>query len=213
MAQATRTADEAAEKGGRPSALFIADHPALDFLNSHATPAGRPIEWLADGADLLDWQVAAGMVTPEVAKKFRAHPALDAIAAEARSLRAWLGDFVRRHAGAPLPAKAAAELQPLNRLLAKDESYARVAADAAGQLHLERPRRWEDPEALLQPLAAAVADLACHADFRLIRRCAGHDCSLMFLDRTKAHARRWCSMAMCGNRAKAAAHRARQRPD
>ncbi|MGO9268383.1 MAG: CGNR zinc finger domain-containing protein [Candidatus Binataceae bacterium] len=31
----------------------------------------------------------------------------------------------------------------------------------------------------------------------------------MFLDRTKAHARRWCSMAVCGNRAKAA-HRSRR---
>ena len=30
-----------------------------------------------------------------------------------------------------------------------------------------------------------------------------------FLDRTKGHARRWCSMAVCGNRAKAEAHRAR----
>lgn len=54
-----------------------------------------------------------------------------------------------------------------------------------------------------------VHDLVCHADFRLIRACEGTACTLMFLDRTKAHARRWCSMAVCGNRAKAAAHRAR----
>jgi predicted RNA-binding Zn ribbon-like protein len=47
-------------------------------------------------------------------------------------------------------------------------------------------------------------------DFRLIRECEGSVCSLLFLDRTKAHGRRWCSMALCGNRAKAAAHRARR---
>jgi len=70
-------------------------------------------------------------------------------------------------------------------------------------------RRWTSPDQLLQPIAGAIADLVCDADFRLIRVCEGSACTLMFLDRTKAHARRWCSMAVCGNRAKAAAYRAR----
>ena len=55
----------------------------------------------------------------------------------------------------------------------------------------------------------AAADLICNYDFRLIRSCEGSACCLMFLDRTKVHARRWCSMAVCGNRAKAEAYRAR----
>ena len=48
-------------------------------------------------------------------------------------------------------------------------------------------------------------------DFSLVRKCEGEGCTLWFLDLSKAHARRWCSMAVCGNRAKAAAHRARAR--
>ena len=71
-------------------------------------------------------------------------------------------------------------------------------------------RRWESPGELLQPIDEAAADLVCHQDFRLIRACEGSACTLLFLDRTKAHTRRWCSMAVCGNRAKAAAHRARK---
>jgi predicted RNA-binding Zn ribbon-like protein len=66
----------------------------------------------------------------------------------------------------------------------------------------------------LQPvelLSPPAADLICGVDFRLIRACEGSVCTLLFLDRTKAHGRRWCSMAACGNRAKAAAHRARKR--
>jgi len=125
-------------------------------------------------------------------------------------LRQWLRAFVQRHAGEPLPPTAVTELGPLNLLLAEDKSYARIAGGPEG-LALQRLRRWETPEELLQPIAGAIADLVGHADFRLIRACEGHDCSLMFLDRTKAHARRWCSMALCGNRAKAAAHRARRR--
>jgi predicted RNA-binding Zn ribbon-like protein len=83
-------------------------------------------------------------------------------------------------------------------------------AEDARRLLLRRVRRWESPGELLEPIAEAAADLICHQDFRLIRSCQGSACTLVFLDRTKAHTRRWCSMAVCGNRAKAAAHRVRR---
>jgi len=197
-----------------PPAVLIGDHPAMDFLNTHATPGGLATEWLATGTELLRWLEQAKLMDAETAARFRADKAaaaqLDVVATGARALREWLRAFLRRRAGQPLPAAAEAELGPLNLLLAGDRSYARVAGGAEG-LTLQRLRRWETPEDLLQPIAAAIADLVCHADFQRIRACEGHDCSLMFLDRTKAHARRWCSMALCGNRAKAAAHRARRR--
>jgi predicted RNA-binding Zn ribbon-like protein len=199
----------------RPAPLFVGDHLALDFLNSLATPAGESIEWLRDGADLVNWLEQARAIEPSVAAKFRMRDksrALDSIAEEARSLREWLRRFVRRHAGSELGTDAVAELAPLNRLLAQDDSYCQVEAageDAQHPLRHRRLRRWTKPEQLLQPLAEAIADLVSHADFRLIRACEGSACTLMFLDKTKAHARRWCSMALCGNRAKVAAHRAR----
>jgi predicted RNA-binding Zn ribbon-like protein len=198
----------------RPAPFFVGDQLALDFLNSIAAPWGQAIEWLGNGADLVDWLERARAIDPEIAAHFRAEGdafhALDAVAEQARSLREWLRGFVDRHAGMPLSAKAIKELQPLNRLLARDEAYRLVEA-AAGGLHWRQARRWTTPERLLQPIATAVGDLVCEADFRLIRTCEGPTCTLVFYDRTKAHARRWCSMAACGNRAKAAAHRARRR--
>jgi predicted RNA-binding Zn ribbon-like protein len=62
----------------------------------------------------------------------------------------------------------------------------------------------------VEPIAEAAADLICNQDFRLIRSCGDSTCTLVFLDRTNAHTRRWCNMAVCGNRAKAAAYRARK---
>jgi predicted RNA-binding Zn ribbon-like protein len=199
----------------RPAPLFVGDHLALDFLNSLAAPAGESVEWLSDGADLVAWLEQAQAIEPSVAAKFRTRDksrALDSVAEEARSLREWLRRFVRRHAGSELRADAVAELAPLNRLLAQDDSYCQIEADeevGPHPLRSRRVRRWTQPEQLLQPLAEAIADLVSHADFRLIRACEGSACTLMFLDKTKAHARRWCSMALCGNRAKVAAHRAR----
>ncbi|HEV7368362.1 CGNR zinc finger domain-containing protein [Arenibaculum sp.] len=205
----------------RPDPLFLGDHPAMDFLNSVAgQPDGRT-EWLADGPGLADWLARAGLVEDGVAATFLDAPdgrtALDAAAGQARDLREWLRAFVRRHAGSGLTADAAAELDVLNGLLADADSHLRVEAadeppfEPPSGLRLRRVRRWTAPRQLLHPLAEAIGDLVAHADFRLIRTCEGPDCTLMFLDRTKSHARRWCSMALCGNRAKVAAHRARVR--
>ena len=195
----------------RPLAFFVGEHPALDFLNTIATPRGERVEWLSDGKDLVDWLEQAGMIgavdTARVREARNTAP-LDKAGRRAREFRDWLRAFVIRHMGKPL--RATPDVTPLNDLLAEDNTFQRVEA-GGGRLLWRRVYRWESPAELLQPIAAAAADLICNQDFRLIRSCAGSACTLLFLDRTKAHARRWCSMAVCGNRAKAAAHRDRRR--
>ena len=109
----------------------------------------------------------------------------------------------------------------LNRLLERDDAYGaivtsetqpqtRAVEDAhEHSLHWRWVRRWRTPDTLLLPIAQAMADLVCDADFTQVRNCEGPTCTMLFLDTTKGHARRWCSMAVCGNRAKQATHRAR----
>ena len=70
-------------------------------------------------------------------------------------------------------------------------------------------RRWKSPDSVLFPIAKAMAELVCEVDFTLVKPCEGSNCTLFFVDRTRGHARRWCSMAVCGNRAKQAAYRER----
>ncbi len=206
----------------RPAPLFIADDLALDFLNTTAAPRGEEIEWLASGADLSAWLEQAEAVPPDVLAHVRRRTGsrgLDAIASEARKLREWFRGFVTAHAGKPLGRATLSELAPLNRLLAQDEAYRQIeikdddAIDAhgTGALRWQAKRRWERPNALLLPIAQAMGELVCEKDFRLVRKCENPSCTLWFLDVSKAHARRWCSMAICGNRAKVAAHRARAR--
>jgi predicted RNA-binding Zn ribbon-like protein len=79
-------------------------------------------------------------------------------------------------------------------------------------------RRWRSPESLLLPIGEALAKFVCEENFADIKACEGHRCTLVFADHTRRRARRWCSMAICGNRAKQAArsplltrpHRGRQ---
>ena len=198
----------------RPSAIFIGDAPGLDFLNSIATPVDTPVDWIANGEGYLDWlaqaQLVPGAVLSEM--KARAKPVdLDKVAERARDLREWFRDFVRKHKGRRLTAKAIVELEPLNRLLARDESFGQISAQPAGQwpFKFQLVRRWSNPDALLLPVAEALARLVCTEDFSHVKACEGAACTLFFVDHTRGHARRWCSMALCGNRAKQAAHRHR----
>ena len=79
----------------------------MDFLNSTAMPAGERIEWLANGADLVNWLLQAGDIDAKIAKRFRSENmrALDDVAADARVLREWLRNFAKQHAGKPFRQK------------------------------------------------------------------------------------------------------------
>jgi predicted RNA-binding Zn ribbon-like protein len=204
-------------KAARLPAIFIAGVPGLDFLNSIATPVDVPVDWIEDGEGFLCWLAEAKLVPADALARIRAriHPAeLDKVAAEARGLREWFRGFLRRHRGRPLTAKDLAELEPLNRLLARDDSFTRILAGPASAgtrapLQLQTARRWQSADALLLPIAQALAELVCTEDLSNVKACEGPICTLYFLDRTRGRARRWCSMAICGNRAKQTAHRQR----
>ena len=213
----------------RPPPFFIADSQGLDFLNSIAVPVDTKVEWLSSGDDLLAWMKQAGMVPDDVLNAFRKSSLpgeLDAIAAQARALRDWFKPFVYKNLGRPIEPSAVRQLGRLNQLLARDDEFGQIvvrgrshAREHAAEdeksrvsgLVWRRRRRWQSPESLLLPLARSLADLVCNEDFAYVKACEGPECTLLFVDRTRSHARRWCSMAVCGNRAKQAAHRKRTR--
>src|SRR5262249_14935664 len=135
---------------------------------------------------------------------------LDKVADQARGLREWFRGFVCDHMGRPLAAKHLRALEPLNRLLERDEAFSQVVAGGGGPpLALWTTRRWRSPESLLLPIGEALARFVATEDFALVKACEGQACTLMFVDHTRGRARRWCSMAACGNRAKQAAYRNR----
>jgi predicted RNA-binding Zn ribbon-like protein len=197
--------------------LFIADSRGLDFLNSVATPVDVPVDWIKDGEALLEWLDQAQLVPRTALDAIRSHAMrgeLDKVAAQARDLREWFRSFVRRHKGSRLSSAALDELDTLNVLLAHDEKYEQVVAEpgsAGSRLQLDSLRRWRSPEALLQPIGEILAMLVTREDFSHIKACEGSACTLLFADHTRGRTRRWCSMEICGNRAKQAAHRSRRK--
>ncbi len=206
--------DTSDNKPARPAPFFVGEQLALDLLNSVCAPWGEVIEWLGNGKDLLDWLLAAELLDSAEVKRLTAqHGAteLDKIAAQARQLRETFRDLVMRYAGQQLDAQALHELQPLNELLREDRQHPQAGTDKDGNPALVWRRDWQQPEQLLTCLALPMLELLCSASLARVKQCEGHTCPLWFLDTSKNQRRRWCTMAVCGNRAKAAAHRARNK--
>jgi predicted RNA-binding Zn ribbon-like protein len=215
----------------RQSAIFLAEAIGLDFLNSIAAPTGEEVDWLSDGQGLLGWIDQAQLAPAEVLSVMRTQVALDEIdatARRARELREWFRGFVQEHRGKRLHVDSLEQLRPLNEILEQDNRVRALIASQVGAFdtrsgvshthpahkspfELTEQRIWRGADSLLLPIAEAVAKVIAVEDFSLVKNCEGPDCPLIFLDTTRSHGRRWCSMAICGNRAKQAAHRARTR--
>lgn len=192
--------------------LFLGSHPAMDFLNTHPTPQGTPVELIGDGTSYAAWLEGAQLLHATTARQLRRRfglAALDGAAAEARDLREWVRDWIARWRDDP-GGPYRAEIRRLNRLLARAQCYPEMVGTKDG---VQVADRWriDSADALIAVVAAQVASLIATEQPALVKRCAGPGCTLWFVDRTKAHSRLFCSAAACGNRAKVAAFRERQR--
>lgn len=189
-------------QAGSP-AYFLADHAALDFLNTVAGTGRERREFLSGDREVLDWLERAGLPTDHAllkrAPRGRLQEAAVALREEARAL------IERRKAGKHGNPDA------LNRVLGRGAAYRQLVWKPGSHPRRVTHGRIETPEDLLLPVAESIAELLEAGDFKLVRRCENPACTLWFYDRTKSHQRRWCSMAICGNRMKVAAFRARQR--
>ena len=192
--------------------LFLGSHPALDFLNTRPTPQGEPMELIGDGTSYAAWLEEAQLLHATTASTLRRRfgpAALDGAAAQARDLREWARDWIARWRDAP-GAVYEAEVRRLNRLMARATCYPEMVITTDGFQVTER-WRIESANGLIALVAAQIASLVATEQPALVKRCAGAGCTLWFVDRTKAHGRLFCSATVCGNRAKVAAFRERQR--
>lgn len=184
------------------SPLFIANQLGLDFLNTAFGTGGAAQDLLVDDAAVLAWLDAAGLpALPQGAPR--------GLARLARELRA-AGDRLVRDPSAAMDA----DLALLDRIVERGRPLAALEwDDGQGRLRQVSRRRDDSCDSLLEPVASALVELLTAGDPARVRECEAHDCTLLFEDLTRARRRRWCSMALCGNRMKVAAFRSRQQQD
>jgi len=175
----------------------------FDFINTLEYDAieGFPNENLATAEQAVEWFATRGLIHSE---------SLDATARDLdriRGVRAALREVADAVAEDRAPKRGA--LDRVNRTLRARAATELVAgADGIGIGH----RHVGDPidDALARVTEPLVQELASGKPERL-RVCANDMCRWVFYDESRAGQRRWCDMTTCGNRAKAARHRARQK--
>lgn len=180
--------------------LALADHPALGFLNTEVRVEGELVDLLQSDDDVLRWLARAGWPAGKIAVKYQTNELLEL----ARALRSSIRFSVEnRKAGS-------SDCGVMNIFLHDAHSHLRLIPESDGTVRLKR--QW-NPGSLLEvlgPLSESAAELLASGDFERVKPCESADCVLWFYDRTRAHRRRWCSMATCGTRNKVAAFRQRR---
>jgi predicted RNA-binding Zn ribbon-like protein len=186
---------------------------ALDFANTWGDE--RPKKAGLDYGDLLAWSLEAGLLDNAAAGRLRRNASTrreDAAATVdgARRLGRAIAGVFRRVASGDMPLDS--EVEALNRAL----------AGALGRLRLRRGGAcctwtWsaadDDLDRMLWPVARSAADLLTSDRLDRVRECASPTCSWLFLDSSRNRSRKWCDMAVCGNRAKARRFYRRHRHD
>lgn len=180
--------------------VFVGDNLALDFINSAFGVGTAHQDYFIDDDSVLQWLKLAKVVPNEL----KIAPAM-------------LGNLairLRDNAKALLQAAKtgeAADACVVNDVLREGHTSTELTWDGATRsFQSVRLNRYDNAAYMLEPVAKAIVALLTETPIDLIRQCEAHDCTLMFHDKTKAHRRRWCSMALCGNRMKVAAFRSRK---
>ncbi|MGW4494463.1 CGNR zinc finger domain-containing protein [Streptomyces sp. NPDC004376] len=124
--------------------------------------------------------------------------------ADARTLRESVRAALLAHAG-HRPHRA---VTPLGALLAHAPLHLAVD-DTDGSARLTPA----DPAPLLSRVAAAVAGALVAGTWQRLKACEAPDCHWAYYDRSPAGRGRWCSMQVCGARAKMRRYRAKDAKD
>jgi predicted RNA-binding Zn ribbon-like protein len=166
-----------------------------DFINTLEVDTGT--DELADDASAGAWLISAGLLG--------AGSTVTAVeAAVARALREALRHVVWANNGAPIPGSALADLNHLASDLPVTVSFTGTAASALVPVAAGL-------EAALATLLGIVHTAMADGTWDRLKACRDDTCRWVYYDHSRNRSAAWCSMAVCGNRAKARAFRSRSR--
>lgn len=191
---------------------MIAGELCVDFANT-IYPPQHSLGSLQTWDDLVELMVISKAIPKDEASAWKKFAAGNSQAAEfgfrtalgfRRVLRELL-EALTTDGRAPVAAVAA-----INELMGKSASGDQLVPDGK-RWKLQNARHLEDPLALLAPVARSAAKLVLELPKVKVRKCENPECVLYFYDDSPTSRRRWCDMAICGNRAKVAAHYQREK--
>jgi len=188
--------------------IFVGERLWLDFVNCEF--GIRRFDALRDFESMVRWFESATILDGEraggIRRRAQQQPAGAAAALiDARRVRAALRMLAER---GPMSDRVRVEgLGEINRVLGRSAGTRRVEARTDGTFYRSFVPVGDAFAGLVIPIVESAADALILGELLRVRRCADPRCQRVFFDNTKNGRRRWCDMATCGNRAKAARHR------
>jgi len=197
-----------ADRRARHSFAFVAERLWLDFVNTDT--GARGTDALHDFARLVSWLEAAQVFDAERANAMQRRALQQpagalAVLGDARRVRAVLRSLAER--GTSSGQARLDALTEINRVLGRSAGTRRIELRDDGTFARSFVAVGDAFAGLLIPVVESAADALILGELERVRRCADPRCGRVFQDETKNGRRRWCDMATCGNRAKAARHR------
>lgn len=194
--------------------ILIGERLWLDFVNTDDVRRGSRIDLLRDFEALVRFLEAVAILDPErshgMRRRAQQQPAGAAAAlVDARRVRAALRALAER--GAASEKIRGDALAEINRVLGRSAGTRRVESRADGSFARAFVPVGDAFAGLIIPIVESAADALIAGELLRVRRCGDPRCSRVFFDATRNGRRRWCDMATCGNRAKAARFRERER--
>jgi predicted RNA-binding Zn ribbon-like protein len=191
-------------------ALLLGGRLAIDFANIPSYP-GAPAQHLS-WEELIAFLQAAQIVSAERGASLLALSGSDPDAAQtllSRSVR--LRDTLRRAFGAMVQKEGIARewAEPINQVLRITEGHDELVLGGSAW-KMEFQAREGGLDWLLAAIARSAAEIIVEGAQARLRICANPGCGLFFSDNSRTRRRRWCSMAICGNRHKVASFARRQ---
>ncbi|SDJ87659.1 Putative stress-induced transcription regulator [Actinopolyspora mzabensis] len=187
---------------------LIGDHPALVFVNTvGGRTRSRDVEYLSEFTDAADWAHAIGLLEPEEHEYLLSRAAddraeADAALVELREQREALHTFLLAGVEEVRCERAVRDRVKADILTAQQEAEPSELFRTRHTWVFDTVRL--GPRLVARRVALASAELLLSEQRSLIGVCGR--CSWLFLDPSPSRRRRWCSMAICGNRAKVERH-------
>jgi predicted RNA-binding Zn ribbon-like protein len=188
-------------KANAGQSKLIAGRLALDFANLR--PVAHDLSWREFVEFLVDSRVVSEERGMRLESLQGSEPGVvDAVLLKILRLRECVrAIFTTVEEGREFPKVWVA---PINEVLRVTEGHDELAA-REGRWRLEFVGRESGLEWLLAAIARSAAELIVEGQNAPVKRCANSGCRLFFYDDSRTRRRRWCSMAVCGNRHKVAA--------
>ena len=173
--------------------IFIANNFSLDLVNTLVNVNGQETDLLLENSDVSAWLDVQGLSLSRAmnTKEFEQLKELREV------IKSWVllrSEIKQSH--------LSQSLRTLNKYLNQQNATKKLIQNQDG-FSYETQDQQLSPQSLLAKVASEFAGILVAGDLEKVKQCSAQQCILVFLDTSKSKRRRWCSMKVCGNRAKA----------